>query len=79
MVFSEDELHCDIFAPVLFSGSLLSHASWQTFIMYYFFHPLLAFFWDPLSLVSLDFKVRFPYMFLAWIFEPMRGVIHFGH
>ena len=37
MVFTKDELHCDIFALVLIIQRLLGHASWQTFLKYYFF------------------------------------------
>ena len=60
MVFTEDKLHSNIFALVLtihwiftrpYELADISHAL--------FFQPLLELFWDPLSLVSRDFRVRF--------------------
>ena len=55
MVFTEDELHCDIFALVwiiqrIFVGSCeLTDISQALF-----FHPLLSLFWDHLCLLCLE-------------------------
>ena len=60
MVFAEDELHYDSFALVLFIQHIFIRPCELVDISQaYFFHPLLALFGDPLSLVSRDFKVRF--------------------
>ena len=73
MVFTEDELHCDIFLQYrLFNGSLLSHASWQTFLMYYFFSSIVGIVLGPSIFGVSRFQSQIPYMFLALLFEPMR-------
>ena len=61
MVFAEDELHYAIFALVLIIQQIFVGACELADISqaYFFFHPLLPLFWDLLSLVSRDFRVRF--------------------
>ena len=53
MVFSKDKLHCHIFTLVLFIYHIfIGPCELANISQAYFFHPLLALFWDPLSLVS---------------------------
>ena len=60
MIFTEDELYCDIFAPILFiQWIFVKPCELADISQAYFFHPLLALFWDPRSFVSRDFNVRF--------------------
>ena len=62
----------------LFNGSLLSYASWQTFLMFYFFSSIVGIVKGPFFFRVLRFQSQIPHMFLAWLFEPMKGVIHYG-
>ena len=57
MVFSKDELHCDVLPQYcLFNGSLLSHASCQTFLMYYFFSAMVGIVLGPSIFVVSRFQ-----------------------
>ena len=78
MVFTENELHCDIFALVfLFNRSLLGHASWHTFLrLILFIHC-----WHcsrTLCLWCLEISKSDSIYVSSMTFESMRGVIHFG-
>ena len=45
MVFAEDELHCDVFAPVLFIQQIfVGPCELEDISQAFFFHPLLALF-----------------------------------
>ena len=60
MVFSKDKLHCHIFTLVLFIYHIfIGPCELANISQAYFFHPLLALFWDPLSdsiyVSSMDF------------------------
>ena len=60
MVFTEDRLHCDIFALVLIIQLIfVGPCELANISQALFFHQLLALFWGPLSFVSRDFRVRF--------------------
>ena len=60
MVFIKDKLHCDIFALVLIIQRIfVGPCELVDISLALFFHPLLVLFWDPLSFVSRDFRIRF--------------------
>ena len=78
MVFAKDELHCDIFALMLFIQRIFVRPCELEDISQAYFYPSIVGIVLGSSVFSVSrFQSQIPYMFLAWLFEPMRGVIHF--
>ena len=78
MVFSKDELHCDIFAPVLFIQWIFVEPYELTKISHVLFlSSIVGIVLGPFVFGVSRFQIQIPYMFLAWTFESMRGVFHY--
>ena len=79
MVFAEDELHYDIFALVLFiQWIFIRPCKLADISQAYVFSSIVGIVLGPSVFGVSRFQSQISYMFLAWIFEPMKGVIHFG-
>ena len=79
MVFAEDELHYDIFALVLFIKWIFVEPYELANISHVlFFSSIVSIVLGPFVFGVSRFQSQIPYMFPAWLFEPMRGVIHYG-
>ena len=78
IVFAKDELHNNIFLQYcLFSGSFLGLYKLTNISQVLFFIHYRGCYMTLLFFVSRYFRVSFR-MILAWLFEPMVGVTHFG-
>ena len=78
MVFFEDELHCDIFALVLIIQRIfVGPCELADMSHVLFFSSIVVIVLGPSVFYILSFQSQIPHMFLTWLFEPMRGVIHF--
>ena len=78
MVFTEDELHCEIFSLVLIIQRIFVGLCELTNISYsLFFSSIISVVLGPSVFYVSRFQSQIPHMFLAWLFESMGGVIYF--
>ena len=69
MVFVDDELHCDIFALVLFIQRIfVGPCELVDISQAYFFSSIVGIVLGPSVFGVSRFESQIPYMFLAWLF-----------